>query len=98
MRLVAGRGTPVVAAPTRVAGTTAVGVDKTAFLSACVRHAGRYAAGIANLSPDRPALLLDVLVGHASTLTCDQKPSVQFLTAILQTPYRPLADRNDPPA
>src|SRR5918911_2177064 len=61
MRQVRDRGTPILDDPARLAGVSAVGVDETAFLRATGTHPTLFATGIADLSPGRPARLLDVV-------------------------------------
>ena len=59
------RGKPLVDDPTRLDGVTALGVDETAFLRATGTHPTLYATGVADLSPGRPARLLDVVPGRS---------------------------------
>ena len=68
MRQVRHRGTPLVDDPGRLAGVSAVGVDETAFLRATGTHQTMFATGIADLSPGRPARLLDVVEGRSGTV------------------------------
>ena len=65
MTQVSERGKPLVDDPTRLVGVSAVGVDETAFLRASWSHPTLYATGIADLSPGRPARLLDVVPGRS---------------------------------
>ena len=65
MTQVSERGKPLVDDPTRLDGVSAVGVDETAFLRATGTHPTLYATGIADLSPGRPARLLDVVPGRS---------------------------------
>ena len=73
------RGTPLINAPARLApvdeagsaSVTAVGVDETAFLRATGKHATRFATGIADLTPGRPARLLDVVEGRSGAVLAD---------------------------
>jgi hypothetical protein len=46
----------------------AVGVDETAFLRASATRATTFATGIADLSPGRPARLLDLVEGRSGTV------------------------------
>jgi transposase len=75
MRQVIDRGTPQLDDPDRLAPTedavTAVGVDETAYLRATATHATTFATGIADLSPGRPARLLDVVEGRSGTVLAD---------------------------
>lgn len=47
---------------------SAVGVDETAYLRATGTHATEFATGVADLTPGRPARLLDVVAGHSGTV------------------------------
>lgn len=93
MRIVTGRGTPILDDPGRLGGVAAVGVDETSFLRATGQHATRYATGIADLSPGRPARLLDVVQGRSGTVLrewlaeCDQDWKNAIITASLD-PFR----------
>jgi len=71
------RGTPLVEDPARLdpplsgpgqAPVRAVGVDETAFLRATGAHPTLFATGIADLTPGRPARLLDVVEGRSGTV------------------------------
>ena len=71
------RGTPVIEDPARLdpplatpiqAPVRAVGVDETAFLRATGAHPRLFATGVADLTPGRPARLLDVVEGHSGTV------------------------------
>jgi hypothetical protein len=76
------RGTPAIEAPARlsppdpaVSGSgsgsgpvSAVGVDETAYLRATSTHATAFATGIADLTPGRPARLLDVVEGRSGSV------------------------------
>jgi transposase len=72
MGQVIARGTPLVAHPVRLdppgAPVTAVGVDETSFLRATGTHATLFATGIADVTPGRPARLLDVVEGRSGTV------------------------------
>jgi transposase len=68
MRQVRDRGTPLVDDPARLAGVSAVGVDETAFLRATGTHPTMFATGIADLTPGRPARLLDVVEGRSGAV------------------------------
>jgi len=71
MRQVIDRGTLEIDAPHRLAEVAAVGVDETAYLRATATHATTFATGIADLSPGRPARLLDVVEGRSGTVLAD---------------------------
>jgi transposase len=71
------RGTPLIEDPARLdpplgdltsAPVRAVGVDETAFLRATGTHPTLFATGIADLTPGRPARLLDVVEGRSGTV------------------------------
>jgi hypothetical protein len=49
----------------------AVGVDETAFLRATGTHPTLFATGIAELTPGRPARLLDVVEGRSGTVLAE---------------------------
>jgi transposase len=68
MRQVRDRGSQVIDDPSRLAGVSAVGVDETAFLRATGMHPTLFATGVADLSPGRPARLLDVVEGRSGTV------------------------------
>ena len=68
MRQVIERGTPQVEDPARLEGVAAVGVDETAFLRANATRSTTFATGIADLSPGRPARLLDVVEGRSGSV------------------------------
>jgi transposase len=93
MRIVTARGKPIVDDPARLEGVTAVGVDETAFLRATAQHSTLFATGIAGLSPDRPARLLDVVEGRSGTVLAawladrDEGWTAQISTASLD-PFR----------
>ena len=71
------RGTPLIEDPARLdpplgdpiqAPVRAVGVDETAFLRATGAHPTLFATGVADLTPGRPARLLDVVEGRSGTV------------------------------
>ena len=72
MRQVIDRGTPEIDDRVRLAPVedpvTAVGVDETAYLRANATRSTTFATGIADLSPGRPARLLDVVEGRSGTV------------------------------
>jgi len=74
------RGTPLVEDPARLdppqadpvqASVSAVGVDETAFLRATGTHPTLFATGITDLTPGRPARLLDVVEGRSGTVLAE---------------------------
>ena len=67
MRQVHERGTPVVEDPARLEGVTAVGLDEHAWQRGGPRRHTRYATGIVDLTPGRPARLLDLVQGRSGT-------------------------------
>jgi transposase len=72
MRQVIDRGTPEIDASSRLTPddgpVTAVGVDETAYLRANATRSTTFATGVADLSPGRPARLLDVVEGRSGTV------------------------------
>ena len=68
MRQVIDRGTPLVDDPARLEDVAAVGVDETAFLRANATRSTTFATGIADLTPGRPARLLDVVEGRSGSV------------------------------
>jgi transposase len=68
MRQVIDRGTGQVEDPARLEDTAAVGVDKTAYLRVNATRSTTFATGIADLSPGRPARLLDVVEGRSGSV------------------------------
>lgn len=68
MRIVRDQGTPVVEDPARLDGVTAVGVDETTFLVAAPTHHTEFATGVTDLTPGRPARLLDLARGWSGTV------------------------------
>lgn len=93
MRLVRQAGTPIVENPTRLEGTSAVGVDETTFLAAAPTHPTEFATGITDLTPGRSARLLEVKRGRSSgvlgTWPAEHEPEwkQQVVTASLD-PFR----------
>jgi transposase len=68
MRQVIDRGTLQVDDAARLEDVSAVGVDETAYLRAHATRSTTFATGIADLSPGRPARLLDVVEGRSGTV------------------------------
>jgi transposase len=68
MRQVIDRGTPQVDDAARLEDVSAVGVDETAYVRANATRSTMFATGIADLSPGRPARLLDVVEGRSGTV------------------------------
>src|SRR4051812_11773146 len=62
------RGLPLVQDASRLGGVSAIGVDGTAYLRATGTHPTSFATGIADLTPGRPARLLDVVQGRSGTV------------------------------
>jgi transposase len=93
MRIVTTRGEPIIDDPARLNAPTAVGVDETAFLRATGQHPTRYATGIADLTPGRPARLLDVVAGRSGAVLAtwlserDEQWKARVATASLD-PFR----------
>jgi len=75
MRQVIDRGTPEIDNPDRLAPSqspvTAVGVDETAYLRANATRSTTFATGVADLTPQRPARLLDVVEGRSGSVLDD---------------------------
>jgi transposase len=75
MRQVIDRGQPQIDAPERLAPRDAavrtIGVDETAYLRAALSHPTVFVTGIADLTPGRPARLLDVVEGRSGTVLGD---------------------------
>jgi transposase len=96
------RGTPLIEDSARLdpplgdpiqAPVRAVGVDETAFLRATGAHPTLFATGIADLTPGRPARLLDVVEGRSGTVLagwlgeCAEQWKTRVATASLD-PFR----------
>lgn len=93
MRQVTGRGTPVVDDPARLEGVTAIGVDEHAWQRGGPARHTQYATGIVDLTPGRPARLLDLVEGRSDAVLAgwlaqrsEQWPT-QIVTAALD-PFR----------
>lgn len=72
MRLTLERGRPIVDDPDRLGeDTEAVGVDETSFLRATGKHQMWFATGITDLTPGRPARLLDIQEGRSGTVLAE---------------------------
>jgi transposase len=94
MSLAIERGTPIVEDPRRLGeDVDAIGVDETSFLRATGKHPTSFATGITDLTPGRPARLLDIAEGRSGTVLADwlaaRKPDwrARILTASLD-PFR----------
>jgi transposase len=93
MRIVTTRGESIVDDPARLDAPSAIGVDETAFLRAARGHPTMYATGIADLTPGRPARLLDVVAGRSGVVLAawlherDDQWKAQIATASLD-PFR----------
>jgi transposase len=69
MNLTIERGTAIIDDPARLGeDVEAVGVDETSFLRATAKHPTWFATGITDLTPGRPARLLDIAEGHSGTV------------------------------
>jgi transposase len=97
MRLVRELGTPIVEDPERVdppvEPVRAIGVDETTFLAAAPTHPTEFATGITDLTPGRPARLLEVRRGRSGAVLAgwlaerDQPWKQHIVTASLD-PFR----------
>lgn len=93
MNQVIERGQPEVDDPARLDGAEAVGVDETAFLRATGQHPTLFATGIADLTPGRPARLLDIVAGRsgrvlAGWLSDRDQPWREAVTTASLDPFR----------
>ena len=68
MRAVTEIGTPLIEDPTRLDDVRAVGVDEHAWQHANAYRGTQFATGIVDLTPGRPARLLDVVPGRSGTV------------------------------
>lgn len=97
MRVVRELGTPVVEDPARLDGIRAIGVDETTFLTAAPTHPTEFATGITDLTPGRPARVLELTRGRSGTVLSrwlaarDDTWRAQVLTASLD-PFRGYAN------
>lgn len=71
MRAVREYGQPLVADPERLAGVLGLGVDESAFLRATAVRSTQFVTGIVDLTPGRPARLLDVVPGRSGRVYAD---------------------------
>jgi transposase len=72
MNLTIERGTPIIDDPDRLGeDVEAVGVDETSFLHATGKHPTWFATGITDLTPGRPARLLDIQQGRSGTVLAE---------------------------
>ena len=102
MRQVIDRGPPAIDDPDRLAAVTAVGVDETAYLRATAVHATTFATGVADLTPGRPARLLDVVEGRSGTALAEWLADREAarragITTASLDPFRWLRHRPDQP-
>jgi transposase len=67
MRQVRALGRPQVQDPDRLSGVTAIGVDEHAWQRGRAGRPTQYATGIVDLTPGRPARLLDLIEGRSGT-------------------------------
>jgi transposase len=68
MRAVREYGRPRVEDPDRLAGVVGLGVDESAFLRATAVRSTQFVTGVVDLTPGRPARLLDVVPGRSGTV------------------------------
>jgi transposase len=68
MRAVRDHGQPLVEDPARLDGVTGLGVDEHVWQHASACRVTQFATGITDLSPGRPARLLEVLPGRTGTV------------------------------
>jgi len=69
MNLTIEHGTPIIDDPARLGeDVEAVGVDETSFLRATAQHPTWFATGVTDLTPGRPARLLDIAEGRSGTV------------------------------
>jgi transposase len=69
MNLTIERGTAIIDDPARLGeDVEAVGVDETSFLRATAKHPTWFGTGITDLTPGRPARLLDIAEGRSGTV------------------------------
>jgi transposase len=69
MNLTIEHGTSIIDDPARLGeDVEAVGVDETSFLPATAQHPTWFATGITDLTPGRPARLLDLAEGRSGTV------------------------------
>jgi transposase len=93
MRIVTTCGELMIDDPARLDAPRAIGVDETAFLRATGQHPTMYTTGIADLTPGRPARLLDVVDGRSGVVLAawlgerDDQWKTQIATASLD-PFR----------
>lgn len=71
MRAVRDYGQPLIDDPARLAGVTGLGVDEHVWQHANVRRVTQFATGITDLTPGRPARLLEVLPGRTGKVYAD---------------------------
>jgi transposase len=68
MRAVRDYGQPLIEDPARLEGVTGLGVDEHVWQHASARRITQFATGITDLTPGRPARLLEVLPGRTGTV------------------------------
>ena len=71
MRAVVDYGVPLVEDPDRLASVAAVGVDEHVWVHASANRRTGYATGIVDITPRRPARLLDVVPGRTGKVYAD---------------------------
>jgi transposase len=67
-RRVLDRAAPVIDDPARLEGVTAIGVDEHVWQRSAVGRPTAFATGIVDLTPGRPARLLDLVEGRSGTV------------------------------
>ena len=71
MRAVVDYGTPLIDDPNRLAGVEALGVDEHVWVHASTTRRTGYATDIVDVTPGRPARLLDVVPGRSGKVYAD---------------------------
>ena len=71
MRAVRDHGRPLVDDPARLDHVTALGVDEHVWQHAQARRRTQYATGVVDLTPGRPARLLDIVPGRTGRVYAD---------------------------
>ncbi len=67
-RHVVDRGAPVIDDPARLEGVTAIGVDEHVWQRSAAGRPTAFATGIVDLTPGRPARLLDLVEGPSGAV------------------------------
>ena len=92
-RQVQARGKPVIDDPARLEGVTAIGVDEHVWRRARAGRATRFVTGIVDLTPGRPAQLLDLVEGRSGQVLrawLEARPEAftQQITTVALDPFR----------